>query len=245
MGRGTALAFARRGARVCLAARRADVLRQVARECQSLGVQAIAVPMDVTDADAVAALADAAEAAFGGIGVWINNACTCVAGSYHDAPLELHRTTIEVNLLGAISGAYAVLPIFMRQNRGTLINVVSMAAWVPYPFAASYTASKFGLRQELVGIPDIHVCGVFPAVIDTPIIEHGANYAGHAVEPPPFLYDPEDVAETIVGVALIPRDEVAVGWPIRLHAVPSSVSSAPLLQRSARKPNQCLAPTAA
>ncbi|RWX22960.1 SDR family oxidoreductase [Rhizobium leguminosarum] len=235
IGRATALAFARRGARVCLAARRADVLQQVARECQSLGVQAIVVPMDVTDADAVAALADAAEVAFGGIDVWINNAGTGVAGSYHDAPLELHRKTIEVNLLGAMSGAYAVLPIFMRQNRGTLINIVSMAAWVPNPFAASYTASKFGLRgfaaslrQELVGMPHIHVCGVFPAVIDTPIIEHGANYTGHALEPPPFLYDPEDVAEAIVGVALIPRDEVAVGWPARAGQVAYTVARGPV-----------------
>lgn len=49
-----------------------------------------------------------------------------LAGSYKDAPLELHRKTIEVNLLGARSGAYAVLPIFMRQNRG-IINVISTA----------------------------------------------------------------------------------------------------------------------
>jgi len=235
IGRATALEFAKRGARVCLAARRADVLKQVVSECQARGVQAIAVPTDVTDADAVAALAGAAEAAFGRIDVWVNNAGTGVAGSYQDAPLELHRKTIEVNLLGAMSGAYAVLPIFMRQNRGILINVVSMAAWVPNPFAASYTASKFGLRgfaaslrQELAGRTDIHVCGVFPAIIDTPIIEHGANYTGHAVEPPPFLYDSEDVAETIVGLALVPRDEVAVGWPARAGQIAYKLARGPV-----------------
>jgi short-subunit dehydrogenase len=235
IGRATALEFAKRGARVCLAARRGDVLQQVAKECQALGAQAISVPTDVTDADAVVALARAAEAVFGGIDVWVNNAGTGVAGSYHDAPLELHRKTIEVNLLGAMSGAYVVLPIFRRQKRGILINVVSMAAWVPNPFAASYTASKFGLRgfaaslrQELAGMPDIHVCGVFPAVIDTPIIEHGANYTGHAVEPPPFLYDAEDVAKSIVGLALVPRDEVAVGWPARAGQIAYSVARGPV-----------------
>ncbi|WP_319641139.1 SDR family NAD(P)-dependent oxidoreductase [Rhizobium acaciae] len=259
IGRATALAFARRGAPVCLAARRADVLQQVARECQSLGVQAIAVPMDVTDADAVAALADAAEVAFGGIDVWINNAGTGVAGSYHDAPLELHRKTIEVNLLGAMSGAYAVLPIFMRQNRGTLINVVSMAAWVPNPFAASYTASKFGLRgfaaslrQELVGMPDIHVCGVFPAVIDTLIIERGANYTGHAVEPPPsctiLKMRPKPSSALLLYRATrspwVGRP-VPDRWLTRSHAVPSSVSSALPLRQFVRKPGPCLTPTAA
>ncbi|WP_371112504.1 SDR family oxidoreductase [Rhizobium sp. RCC_161_2] len=235
IGRATALAFARRGARLCLAARRADALRQVVVECENLGADAIAVPTDVTDADAVAALAGTAESSFGGLDVWVNNAGTGVAGSFQDTPLELHRQTIEVNLLGVMYGAHSALPIFLNQDRGILINTVSMAAWVPNPFAAAYTASKFGvrgfagsLRQELVGRPDIHVCGVFPAVIDTPIIEHGANFTGRKVEPPPFIYDAEDVAETIVGLVLSPRDEVAVGWPARAGQLAYAVARGPV-----------------
>ncbi|MBY5690437.1 SDR family oxidoreductase [Rhizobium leguminosarum] len=235
IGRATALAFARRGARLCLAARRYNVLQEVVRDCQELGSSAIAVPTDVTDTEAVAALARAADTAFGGIDVWVNNAGTGVAGSFHEAPLKLHRRTVEVNLLGAMSGAYSVLPIFVRQNHGILINTVSMAAWLPNPFAAAYTASKFGLRgfaaslrQELVSKPNIHICGVFPAVIDTPITGHGANFTGHGVEPPPFLYDAEDVAEAIVGVALLPRDEVAVGWPARAGQVAYAVARGPV-----------------
>ncbi|MBY5645489.1 SDR family oxidoreductase [Rhizobium leguminosarum] len=235
IGRATALAFARSGARLCLAARRSNVLQEVVRDCQGLGSKAIAVPTDVTDTEAVAALARAADTAFGGIDVWVNNAGTGVAGSFHEAPLKLHRRTVEVNLLGAMSGAYSVLPIFMRQNHGILINTVSMAAWLPNPFAAAYTASKFGLRgfaaslrQELVSRPNIHICGVFPAVIDTPIINHGANFTGRSVEPPPFLYDAEDVAEAIVGVALLPRDEVAVGWPARAGQLAYAVARDPV-----------------
>jgi short-subunit dehydrogenase len=235
IGRATALAFAGKGARLCLAARRADALEKVARTCRAMGAEAIAIPADVTDPRAVAALARAADAEFGGIVVWVNNAGTGVAGALYDAPLKLHRQTVEVNLLGAMSGAYAVLPIFLRQGHGILINTISMAGWVPNPFAAAYTASKFGLRgfaaslrQELVDKPNIHVCGVFPAVIDTPIIEHGANFTGHKVEPPPFLYDPEDVAEVIVNVAMSPRDEVAVGWPARAGQVAYVLARRPL-----------------
>jgi LPXTG-motif cell wall-anchored protein len=222
IGRATAYAFARRGACLTLAARRGDVLDEVVRDCERLGAQAIAVPTDVADPDAVAELARRAEAEYDGIDIWVNNAGTGVAGPFHKAPLKLHRQTIEVNLVGAMNGVHAVLPIFLEQGHGTIINTISMAAWMPNPFGSAYTASKFGLRgfasslrQELVGYPGIYVCGVFPAVIDTPALEHGANFSGRRINPGAFLYAPEDVANAIVSVAERPRDEVAVGWPAR------------------------------
>jgi len=222
IGRATAHAFARHGARLTLAARREDILQDVVRECEQLGSDAVAIATDVTDPDAVRALAQAAEDAFGGIDIWVNNAGTGVAGPYQDGRLELHRRTIEVNLLGAMYGAHAVLPLFLRQGHGTLINTVSMGAWAPNAFAASYTASKFGLRgfaaslrQELGDHPGIHVCGVFPAIIDTPGLQHGANVSGRRINPGPLIYAPEAVARTIVALAQRPRAEVAVGWPAR------------------------------
>ncbi len=226
IGRAAALAFARRGARVALAARRAELVEEVARECQALGAHAIAVPTDVTDAEAMEDLADAAKRAFGRIDVWINNAGTGVFGPYMNADIALHRRTIEVNLLGAMHGAYAALPHFRRQRGGILINNVSLGGWAPTPFAAAYTASKFGLRgfsaalrQELGGERGIRVCAVFPAMIDTPGLEHGANVSGRAIDPGPLLYAPEDVAETFVALARRPHDEVAVGWPARAAQV--------------------------
>ncbi|MGY4461496.1 SDR family oxidoreductase [Bradyrhizobium sp. LB13.1] len=222
IGRATALAFAGRGASVVLAARRGEVLTSLAAECEALGGRALAIPTDVTDAGAVQRLAREAEDAFGGIDVWINNAGTGVFGAYQDADIALHRRTIEVNLLGAMHGAFAVLPIFLRQNRGILINNISLGGWAPTPFAAAYTASKFGLRgftaslrQELSTHRKIHVCGVFPAMVDTPGFVHGANMSGRTLDPGPLLYQSEDVAETFVSLVRAPRDEVAVGWPAR------------------------------
>ncbi len=234
IGRAAAVAFARRGARVALAARRAELIEEVARACRSLGAQAIAVPTDVTDPKAVADLAEATERAFGGIDVWINNAGTGVFGPYQDAELALHRRTIEVNLLGSMHGAYAVLPLFLRQGRGILINNISLGGWAPAPFAAAYTASKFalrgftaGLRQELGDHPDIHVCGVFPAIVDTPGLEHGANVSGRQINPGPLIYAPEDVAETFVSLVRWPRDEVAVGWPARAAQIAYALAPGP------------------
>jgi short-subunit dehydrogenase len=222
IGRATALMFAGKGANVVLAARRRDALVHLAKECELVGGCALVVPTDVSSGEEVQALARAADETFGGIDVWINNAGTGVFGAYHEADLALHQRTIETNLLGTMNGAYAVLPIFLRQKRGILINNISLGGWAPTPFAAAYTASKFGLRgltaslrQELAGRGDIHVCGVFPAMIDTPGFAHGANVSGRHLDPGPLLYQPEDVAQTFLSLVHYPRDEVAVGWPAR------------------------------
>ncbi len=234
IGRASALAFARRGARLALAARRAELIEEVAEECRRLGAEAVAVPTDVTDAAAVENLARAAQDAFGGIDVWINNAGTGVFGPYEKADIALHRRTIEVNLLGSMYGAYAVLPVFRRQGHGVLINNISLGGWSPTPFAAAYTASKFALRgfsaslrQELGDHPEIHVCGVFPAIIDTPGLDHGANVSGRQINPGPLIYAPEDVAETFVSLVRWPRDEVAVGWPARAAQVAYALAPGP------------------
>ncbi len=234
IGRASALAFARRGARLALAARRAELIEEVAEECRRLGAEAVAVPTDVTDAAAVENLARAAQDAFGGIDVWINNAGTGVFGPYEKADIALHRRTIEVNLLGSMYGAYAVLPVFLRQGHGVLINNISLGGWSPTPFAAAYTASKFALRgfsaslrQELGDHPEIHVCGVFPAIIDTPGLDHGANVSGRQINPGPLIYAPEDVAETFVSLVRWPRDEVAVGWPARAAQIAYALAPGP------------------
>ncbi|MDP4021741.1 SDR family oxidoreductase [Methylobacterium sp. NEAU 140] len=226
IGRAAAEAFAARGARVVLAARRGAVLDDIAGAIRARGGAVQAIPTDVTDPDAVAALAEGALRAFGGLDVWINNAGVGVFGPYLDAPLDLHRRTVEVNLFGAMHGAYAALPHFLRRGRGTLINTVSMGGWAPTPFAAAYTASKFGLRgfsaslrQELARHRDVHVCAVFPAIVDTPGLEHGANVSGKRLNPGHLYYAPEDVARTYLRLALRPRDETAVGWPARLAQV--------------------------
>lgn len=235
IGRATALAFARYGCRLALAARRTAVLEEVAEQCQRVGGEAIVVPTDVIDLEAVRALAQATEDAFGKIDIWVNNAGTGVVGPYAQVPFRLHRRTIEVDLLGTMHGAYAALPVFRRQRHGILINNVSIGAWCPTPYTAAYTASKFGLRgftaslrQELMGWPDIHVCAIFPSMIDTPGFEHGANFSGHRIGTGPFVYTSDEVAQEIVRLAIYPRDEVVVGWPARAAQIAYSVARRPM-----------------
>jgi short-subunit dehydrogenase len=218
IGKAAALAFARKGANLVLAARRDEPLRDVAHDCESLGVEAITVVSDVRELDDMEHLAARAVERFGGIDVWINNAGIGLVGPFADVPMESHRQVIETNLFGTMNGTHAVLPHFLEQGSGTLITNISFGAWVAPPFAAAYAASKFGmegftqsLRMELLDWPDIHVCDVFPAVIDTPGYAHGGNYMGKELKPGSPILPPERVADAMVGLALHPRRGVSVG----------------------------------
>lgn len=104
IGRATALAFAKRGARLVLVARQKEKLDELARTCAGLGAESITVSLDVNDAPAVRGLAEEAVKRFGRIDVWVNNAGVGVIGSFTDVPLEEHRRVIETNLLGYFFG---------------------------------------------------------------------------------------------------------------------------------------------
>jgi len=217
-GRAIALAFAQNGATIVIAARREAALNEIVAACEALGTKAKAVVTDVTDAAAVQQLAKEA-AAFGGkIDIWINNAGVLAAGTFEQTPIEIHDQVIRTNLLGYLHGAHAVLPYFKHQQYGILINNISVGGWFPTPYAVGYSASKFGLRGfseslrgELHQWPYIHICDVFPAFLDTPGIQHAANYTGHHIKPAPPVYDPMRVARTMVALAQNPKKAATVG----------------------------------
>ncbi|TMC87436.1 MAG: SDR family NAD(P)-dependent oxidoreductase [Chloroflexi bacterium] len=198
IGKATALAFAKKGASVVVAARREAPLQD---------------------------LADRALETFGRIDVWVNNHGVTLFARFEEAPMEDYRRVIEVDLLGSIYGARVVLPIFREQGAGTLINQGSMVSKLSEPYVSSYVAAKHGirglgmsLRQELAlnGSKQIHVCTVMPATIDTPFFQHAANYLGRAAKAMPPVYPPERVARTIVNLARWPRREVFVGNAARM-----------------------------
>ncbi|MDP9317011.1 MAG: SDR family oxidoreductase [Chloroflexota bacterium] len=224
MGLATALAFARRGANLVLAARRQTPLERAAQECEALGGRAIAIPTDVADAAGMRELAQRAVTTFGQIDIWINNAGMSLWGPFETIPLESQTRLIEVNLIGVINGCHAAVPHFLQNGgRGMIINMASIGGRVPMPWATTYTASKFAvagftdtLRYELATHSAIEVCGVYPAFVDTPTNLHSANYTGRTLRPVPPVVDPKHVAEQIVGLALRPRRAVYVG---ALHGV--------------------------
>ena len=220
IGHATALAFAKDGADLVLAARGREALDTVAAECKSAGAQVLVVPTDVADADAVKALAAAAIERFGGIDVWVNNAGIGAVGRFDEVPLEAHRRIIDINLMGQMNGAHSAIGHFRRRGRGTLVNMISVGGWISAPYASAYIASKFALRgfseavrAEVSDQPDIHVCAVYPTFVDTPGVFHTANYTGRSLRPPPPLLNPREVADTVVSLSKSPRATVSVGAP--------------------------------
>jgi short-subunit dehydrogenase len=230
IGRATAHAFAARGAKLVLAARSIDQLEEVERECADLGVRALAVPTDVGLFEEVEELAARAEREFGGFDAWVNDAGVLVMGRIDETPVEDITRVIQTNLLGTAYGSRVAIAHFRRRGRGTLVNLSSIVGGVGQIYASAYVASKWGvrglsdaLRMELTDEPDIHVCTVMPAVIDTPIFQHAANYTGQDIQAMAPVYSPERVAEEIVSLMRRPKAEVTVGDAGRLVQVTRSV----------------------
>ena len=117
-GKAMALLLADRGARLVLAARRAELLEATALEAESLGGEALAVSCDVTVREQVEAVAGAALERFGRIDAWINNAGVIAWSLFEDTTEEEFRRTLEVNPMGAVYGSWVVLPAMRSQNSG-------------------------------------------------------------------------------------------------------------------------------
>jgi short-subunit dehydrogenase len=220
IGRATALRFAAKGARLVLAARGAESLEVVARECRKRGAKAIAVPADMTDVAKVEELAARAVKEFGRLDVWVNNAAVGAFGLLTEIPPNDFQRVLDVNISGYVNGARAALPRLRAQGSGTLINVASIVSEIPLPYSAAYSISKaavralsVSLRSELTreGVDGVHVCTVLPATIDTPFYQNAANYTGRRPMAMPPVYTPERVAKAVVGLVDHPRRETVAG----------------------------------
>ncbi|MCP4844336.1 MAG: glucose 1-dehydrogenase [Actinomycetia bacterium] len=173
IGEGIAKAFAESGAAVVVAARRTNEIEQVAADICGAGGRAIAITTDVTDDDAVDALARAAIDEFGSLTVWVNNA----GGSPMRMPLknlprEEWDRTIALNLTSVYVGSMTAARYI---EHGSIINISSGAGTGPVPGSAHYGAAKaatnsltWTLSAELA--PNIRVNGVAPGAIPTEVM---------------------------------------------------------------------------
>lgn len=216
IGKGLAIQLAAEGANVVFAARRTEVIEELAEE---LGSNAVAVTADVSRAEDVGRLFNEAIHHFGKFDVWINNAGIGTYGSFTETPLEDLTRTIDVNLLGTMYGSHYALGHFKERGQGNLINVGSFGGKVAVPSGASYSASKFGIvglsaglyqEMELEKQENIHVCTVNPWITDTPWTVHAGNYSGHEIIVGP-ADAPEKVVETIIGLIDEPQENIDIG----------------------------------
>jgi NAD(P)-dependent dehydrogenase (short-subunit alcohol dehydrogenase family) len=221
VGRATARAFGERGCRVGLLARGEDGLQRAAAEIERAGGQALVLPVDVADANAVEAAAEAVENRFGPIDIWVNVAMATIFGPVHRVTPEEFRRATEVSYLGFVYGTMAALKRMRPRNRGTIVQVGSALSYRAVPLQSAYCGAKFAIRgftqalhSELLhdGV-DIHLTMVQMPALNTPQFSWARNKMARRPQPVPPIFQPEVAATAIIFAAYSRRREIWVGWP--------------------------------
>ncbi|HEX6844325.1 MAG TPA: SDR family oxidoreductase [Actinomycetota bacterium] len=142
IGEATAVAFAQRGAKVVLAARRLERLEELAERIGRAGGKALALRCDVGEPDEIQKLPGIVEELVGPTDVLVNNAGVPGGGRFVELSMEQIDRVVRVNLLGVLHGTRAFLPGMLGRGRGHVVNVASLAGRFAVPGASVYTATK-------------------------------------------------------------------------------------------------------
>lgn len=215
IGEATALAFARKGSRLALGARRLERLNAVAQRCRETGSADVSTRrLDVGKRADARAFVAAALRDHERIDVLVNNAGLGWMGRFHEMPEEKVDELVATNLAGVIATTQAALPSMLERRRGVIINVASVVGLRAAPYSAVYSATKHAvvglshaLRGELSGT-GVKVCVVYPASTKTEFFDATEAPIGPQ-------YSASWVARLIVRTARFPRRDAMV-LPFRL-----------------------------
>lgn len=232
IGRATCMALERAGARVAMAARREERLRENAAKMRD----ALVLPTDLADAAAVEEMVDQTVAHFGRIDVLVNNAGTSILTRVDAIEPEAMRALIAVNFTAAVVATSRALPVMRRQHGGIVINVGSPGGFLGVPFYGSYSASKAAmhgwtrtLQSEWSG-SEIFVVELHPGVIETEMhgsalerstLSGAARLAGRDSGPAGAMQamSAEKVATDIVDLIRRPRPVAYTSPAIRIGSI--------------------------
>jgi NAD(P)-dependent dehydrogenase (short-subunit alcohol dehydrogenase family) len=205
IGRAVALALAREGAAVGLLARGAEALHTVAGEIAAGGGQALAVPADAADEAGVAEAVAAVSGRLGPVSLLVTAQGTGTFGPVEASRADDWDLMMSANLRATYLLCRAVLAPMLAAGRGTIVNVISLAAIRPIPGCAAYTASKAGVLgftrvlAEEVRRRGVRVAALCPGAVDTPFWD--------SIPDPPDrsrMLRPESVAEAVLLIATQP-----------------------------------------
>jgi NAD(P)-dependent dehydrogenase (short-subunit alcohol dehydrogenase family) len=189
IGRETALALARRGADLALCDVDEAGLAASRRDAEALGRRVLAQRVDVSDRAAMRAFADAVHAEHAAVDVLVNNAGVGLGASFLETPLEDWDWILGINLLGVVHGCHFFVPAMVARGREAhVVNIASMASYMPSEALSAYTTTKFAVRglSEALRVElarhRIGVTAVCPGVIDTAITRN-MRARGAAADP--------------------------------------------------------------
>ena len=219
-GRGLGLEIARRlvgrGYEVAVA----DIDEaNVAAAAEELGERAWALPLDVSDSEAVEAAAGQVVERSGSLDVWVNNAGILITGLAHEQPIEAYRRHVEVNYLGTVHGTLAAIERMRTPAGGHIINVISLAGLAAATGIVAYSASKhaaiafsLGTAADLrrSGLGGIHISCVCPDGVWTPMINDKLDDPNDALSFSGVMLMPQQVAERVEGLLDNPQPVLAI-----------------------------------
>lgn len=199
IGRAIAEALLHEGARVMIAARHGDEVKQATAALRKTAGDRIQGSIcDVRSAESVVQLMAKAESAFGQIDVLINNAGVGIFEPVEKLSFEQWRQVIETNLSGMFYCCHEVIPRMKQSGGGWIINIGSLAGKNAFPTAAAYNASKFGLigfseaLMQEVRQDDIRVSYIMPGSVNT---EFGGDPPDESKS---WQLQPEDIAQVVL-----------------------------------------------
>ena len=221
IGRAIVRRFAKPGISLGLLGRGEDALDAARAEVEAAGGRALAIPTDVSDAQAVEAAAAAVEEQLGPIDVWVNNAMTTVFAFFEDiTPEEFERAT-RVTYLGTVWGTRSALARMVPRNRGTIVQVGSAMAYRGIPLQSPYCGAKPAIRgfQEALRTElrhkrsKVHLTMVQLPGLNTPQFDHCRSKMPAHPMPVAPIYQPELAADAVHWAAHHRRREIYVGVP--------------------------------
>jgi NAD(P)-dependent dehydrogenase (short-subunit alcohol dehydrogenase family) len=213
IGRATALAVARDGARIVVSGRRDEAGQALAAELHALGAEAEFVRADVRQEAEVRSLVDQAIARFGRLDVAVNNAGTeGEPGPITEQTAETYAATFDTNVLGVLLSLKHELRVMLAQGKGSIVNVSSVAGKIGFAGASVYVASKHAVEgltkaAALEGVAHgVRVNAVAPGPIETGMLDrftgNAENKAGMlAAIPAGRAGTPDEIAQTILFLA--------------------------------------------
>lgn len=215
IGRSTALALSKAGAKVAVGARRADRLKVLAEDAPG---EILVLDLDVTDQQSIQNAVAATVEHFGTLDALVNNAGIMLSGMILGADTAEWSRMVETNLLGSMYAVHAALP-HLLESKGAVVQVSSTSGRIASAAGGAYSATKFGitgfveaLRQE-VTTQGVRVVVVEPGFVSTELTSHITDPAIQAMAKEMAesmrTLQPEDIANAVV-YALSQPDHVAV-----------------------------------
>lgn len=219
IGAAAALQFADRGATILLLARREDELEQVRDTITSRGGTAYIYPVDLADSDSIDACAKSILAEHERVDALVNNAARSIRRPIVDALDRMHdyERTMQLNYLGAIRLTMALLPRFLEQREGHVVNVSSMSTQIPIPLFSAYLASKSALESFTRSLAaELGHKGVTTTVVYFPMVRTPMSTKTSIYQHMPMM-DPERAAAWLV--------RAVDKKPARISSLPGLVGS--------------------